>query len=221
MRLKIDENVPTEAQEKTVRSQTDLAELRKRLDGLVPSLGTQRGGYDFQAWFYDLMDFSDIDNRRPFVQSGRQIDGSVTIDGTTYLVELKFTSTQADATDIDSLLAKVNTKADNTMGIMVSMSGYSSVAIQQASFAKSPLLLFDFNHLHMVLGAVEAFADVLRRVRRHSLPDGKCLSCGSRVWWCQVKIDNPGGRQDDPGISSLFDASSKGCQIPTSTGNAR
>ncbi len=161
-----------EAQDKTVRSQTDLAELRKRLDSLVPLLGVQKGGYDFQAWFYDLMDFSDIDNRRPFNQSGRQIDGSLTIEGTTYLVELKFTATQADATDIDSILAKVNTKADNTMGIMVSMSGYSSVAVQQASFAKSPLLLFDYNHLHMVLGAIERFADVVRRVRRHSSQTG-------------------------------------------------
>ena len=161
-----------EIQAKAVRSQADLVNLRDRLDGLVPSLGKQQGGYDFQAWFYDLMDFSDIDNRRPFVQSGRQIDGSLTIDGTTYLVELKFTAAQADATDIDSLLAKVNTKADNTMGIMVSMAGYSSVAVQQASFARSPLLLFDHNHLYMVLGAIEAFADVVRRVRRHSSQTG-------------------------------------------------
>jgi hypothetical protein len=161
-----------EVQARTVRSQTDLVKLRQGLDNLVPLLGTQKGGYDFQDWFYALMDFSDIDNRRPFVQSGRQIDGSLTIDGTTYLVELKFTATQADATDIDSLLAKVNTKADNTMGIMVSMAGYSSVAVQQASFAKSPLLLFDHNHLYMVLGAIEAFADVLRRVRRHSSQTG-------------------------------------------------
>jgi hypothetical protein len=161
-----------EDREKAVRSQTDLVNLRKRLDDLVPSIGTQQGGYDFQTWFFDLMDFSDIDNRRPFVQSGRQIDGSLTIDGTTYLIELKFTATQADATDIDSLLAKVNTKADNTMGIMVSMAGYSSVAIQQASFARSPLLLFDHNHLYMVLGAIEIFADVVRRVRRHSSQTG-------------------------------------------------
>lgn len=162
----------TEVRETKVRSETDLVKLRERLDSLVGLLGTQQGGYDFQVWFYDLMDFSDIDNRRPYVQGGRQIDGSLTIDGTTYLAELKFTATQADATDIDSLLAKVNTKADNTMGIMISMSGYSSVAIQQASFARSPLLLFDHAHLYMVLGGIEAFADVVRRVRRHSSQTG-------------------------------------------------
>lgn len=66
------------------------------------------------------------------MNAGRQIDGSLTLDGTTYLVELKFTASQADATDIDSLRSKVDDKADNTMGVMVSISGYTSTAVIQA-----------------------------------------------------------------------------------------
>jgi hypothetical protein len=62
-------------------------------------------------------------NSRPYTHEGRQIDGSLTHAGTTYLVELKFTAEQAGATDIDSFLKKVNDKADNTMGIMISISG--------------------------------------------------------------------------------------------------
>ena len=157
---------------KSLSSQADLGKLKDRLDGLCHHLGTQQGGYNFQDWFYDLMSFSDVDNRKPYVVDGRQIDGSVTIDGTTYLVELKFTSGQAEATDIDSLLKKVNDKADNTMGIMVSMSGFSSVAINEASFSKSPLLLFDASHLYFVLGSLGSFPDVVRRVRRHSSQEG-------------------------------------------------
>jgi len=64
---------------------------------------------------YDLLDFSEIPNRKPYVHNGRQIEGSLTVSGTTYLVELKFTSEQADATDIDTFHKKVTTKADNTM----------------------------------------------------------------------------------------------------------
>jgi hypothetical protein len=83
--------VGEEQRQKALRSQADLAKLKDRLDGLGAQFGTQKGGYDFQDWFYDLMDYFDIDNRRPYVAARRQIDGSVTIDGTTYLVELKFT----------------------------------------------------------------------------------------------------------------------------------
>lgn len=160
---------------RNVRSKADLVSLKDRLDALFPEIGTQQGGYKFQDWFYDLMDYSEVDNRRPYVVDGRQIDGSVTIDGTTYLVELKFTASQSDATDIDSILKKVNDKSDNTMGIVLSMSGFSSVAINEASFSRSPLLLFDHSHLYLVLGGVETFPDVVKRVRRHSSQEGKAF----------------------------------------------
>ena len=164
-----------EQRRKALRSQADLAKLKDQLDGHCTQLGTQQGGYDFQVWFYDLMDYFDIDNRRPYVAAGRQIDGSVTIDGTTYLVELKFTGGQSDATDIDSLVKKVTGKADNTMGIMVSISGYSSVAIREASFARSPILLLDHSHLYMVLTGIESFPNVIRRIRRHSSQEGEAF----------------------------------------------
>lgn len=158
-----------------IRTQNSLENLGTRLDGLCSQLGTQQGGYAFQDWFYDLMDFSDIDNRRPYVVDGRQIDGSITLDGTTYLVELKFTASQADAPDIDSLLKKVNDKADNTMGIILSMAGFSSVATQEASFSRSPLLLIDHSHLYMVLRGIISFGDCVRRIRRHSSQEGKAF----------------------------------------------
>jgi hypothetical protein len=102
--------------------------MLKAVAELHPAMGTQQGGYDVQL-VYDVLDFREIQNRRPYVTAGRQIDG------TPYLVELKFTALQAAATDIDSIRVKVDDKADNTMGIMVSVSGYSSVAVTQASGA--------------------------------------------------------------------------------------
>lgn len=158
--------------EEAVLSTLSFEKLRTQLDDLCRELGTQKAGYDFQDWFYDLMAFFDVDNRRPYVVDGRQIDGSITLDGTTYLVELKFTREQADAPAIDSLLKKVNDKADNTMGVMVSMSGYSSVAISEASFSRSPLLLLEASHIYFVLNGLATFPDLLRRVRRHSSQEG-------------------------------------------------
>ena len=162
-----------EERQKIQRSLTDKAKLQQRLDAMRSAVGTQRGGYDFQDWFYDLLDFCEIQNRRPYVASGRQIDGSLTFDGTTYLVELKFTATQSEATDIDSLRSKVDDKADNTMGIMVSISGYSSVAIMQASGRKTTLLLFDFTHIYMFLSGTLSFRDIISRVRRHASQTGE------------------------------------------------
>ncbi len=162
-----------EARVAVQRSQVELGALKDRLDKLVLKLGSQEAGYEFQTWFYDLMDYFDVNRRKPYTSNGRQIDGSVTIDGTTYLVETKFTRDQSDATDIDSLMAKVVSKADNTMGIMVSVSGYSSVAINEASKAKSPLLLIEGTHLYHVLMGNMAFDALIGRIRRHSAQEGK------------------------------------------------
>ena len=162
-----------ERQQKIQRAQTDKQKLETALNALHASIGTQQGGYDFQDWFYDLLDFSEIINRRPYVSEGRQIDGSLTHEGTTYLVELKFTGNQSGATDIDSLKNKVGDKADNTMGIMVSISGYSSVAVSQASGRKTPLMLMDANHLYLFLTGGVNFKDIISRIRRHVSQTGE------------------------------------------------
>jgi hypothetical protein len=162
-----------ERQQKVQRAQIDKQKLEISLNSLQPSIGTQQGGYDFQDWFYNLLDFSEITNRRPYVSEGRQIDGSLTHEGTTYLVELKFTGDQSAVTDIDSLKNKVEDKADNTMGIMVSISGYSSVATSQASGRKTPLMLMDASHLYLFLTGGMNFKDIISRIRRHVSQTGE------------------------------------------------
>lgn len=164
-----------QAQREALRSRETLDTLNSRLAALAGRLGTQEAGYEFQTWFYDLVDYFEIMNRRPFISGGRQIDGSVTVSGTTYLVELKFTREQSGATDIDSALKKINDKADNTMGIMVSISGYSDIAIKEASGRRTPLLLMDHRHLYFALGGGATFGDIIDRVRRHASQTGEAF----------------------------------------------
>jgi len=151
-------------QQEISRSQLSLQKLNEQLNQLGQKLGTQKAGYEFQDWFYALLNFSEITNRKPYVHSGRQIDGSLTISGTTYLVELKFTTAQAGAPDIDTFYKKVTSKADNTMGVLVSISGYSSVAKKEASGDRTPLLLLDHSHLYLVLGGIMGLGDVIKRI---------------------------------------------------------
>ncbi len=157
-----------ERQQAAQRAKVDLEKLKSRLDALAMELGSQEAGYTFQDWFYDLVAFFEMTARRPYVTGGRQIDGSITHDGTTYLVELKFTTEQAGAPEIDIFLKKVNDKADNTMGIFVSISGYSSVAIEGASGRRTPLLLLDHAHLYAALTGAMTLPTILERVRRHA-----------------------------------------------------
>lgn len=162
-------------QDEAQRSRQTLASLDNGLQELATQLGTSDAGYRFQDWFYQLMDFYEITCRRPYITDGRQIDGAITISGTTYLVELKFTAEQAGAPDIDVFHKEVTDKADNTMGVFVSISGYSGPAIEGASGRGTPLLLLDHRHIYLSLTGSVTFSEIIERVRRHASQTGEAL----------------------------------------------
>jgi hypothetical protein len=173
--------IAREKREKEITKKQSLEKLSTRLTELSKRLGAQTAGYEFQDWFYDLIQYFEVVARRPYTTAGRQIDGSVTIEGTTYLTELKFTSEQAAVTDIDSLLAKLNDKADNTMAIIVSISGYSSTAIAGASGRKTPIVLMDYNHLFLLLNGGWKFDELVSRLRRHASQTGQAFLPASEL----------------------------------------
>ena len=65
-------------------------------------------------------------------------------------------------------MAKVNSKADNTMGLFVTMSGYTQVAVSEASQPKTPLLLLDSTHVFMVLQGLWDLSEMVSRLRQHA-----------------------------------------------------
>ena len=155
------------------RATADRDKLRRELEQMHQQVGTQAGGYAFEDWFYRMVDYFEIACRRPYHAQERQIDGALTVDGTTYLVETKFTSSQTTPEQIDSLRAKVGTMADNTMGLFISISGYTSAAINTASGPRTTLLVFDARHLFHVLSGNATFEDIVSRARRHASQTGE------------------------------------------------
>jgi hypothetical protein len=145
----------------------------------VEQLGTQAGGYAFEKWFFDLVVFFDLEHRRPYRAENRQIDGSITLQGTTYIVELKFEKGQTDVHDTAIFLKKVKDKSDNTMGIMLSASGFNQGAIDDASGGGSPLLLLDAMHLYLIFSGQMTLDEVISRVRRHSSQYGRAYLAAS------------------------------------------
>lgn len=171
-RLEIQKRAQIE-KERIQRSQTDKNKLKQNFEALQSQIGTQNGGYAFEEWFYQLLNFCEIQSKRSYISNGRQIDGSLTHEGTTYLLELKFTKSLSGAQEIDSLKAKVSKMADNTMGIMMSISGYTKVAIEEASGSKTTLIIMDTSHLYLFFSGVMSFQEIISRIRRHASQTGQ------------------------------------------------
>jgi hypothetical protein len=162
--------------QQNIQARQSLEKLSQELAGLVSKQGTQEGGYAFENWFYNLVNYFEIPARPPYIADGRQIDGSLTLDGTTFLVETKFTQEQTGAPDIDTFMTKITRKADNTMGILVSLAGFSGVAIKEASCDRTPMLLMDYSHIYnLVLSCRMSLPDVIRRIKRHASQTGKAF----------------------------------------------
>jgi len=161
--------------EEIQQANQSLNNLSDELKKLCTQFGEQKAGYDFEKWFYALAVYSEMDARPSFKDSnGRQIDGSLTIDGTTFLIETKFTKDPIGSDDIDSFYSKIMRKADNTMGIMISISGYNENAIKNASRDRTPILLLDHSHIfNFILTDVMSLEEVIGRVKRHASQTGK------------------------------------------------
>ena len=157
-----------------IAAQQSLEKLKTSLTEITPQLGTQPGGYAFERWFYDLAIYFELEARPGYKANGRQIDGALTIEGTTFLVETKFTGTPIGSPDIDTFMAKIESKSDNTMGIFVSMSGFNDGAIHAASKRRTPYVAFlDHNHIFgLILSSMMTLPQVVSRIKRHASQTG-------------------------------------------------
>ena len=118
---------------------------------------------NFQQRGFDLFD---LDPRAAFRISGEQIDGSFSFEGTDYLLEAKWQNKPIGAKDLDSLASKLSRKLDNTLGLFVSINGFSDDAVDAHSSGGRLVVLMDGSVLMAVLeGRIDLVQLHLRKRR--------------------------------------------------------
>lgn len=164
---------PPEAAAPRQPARIDVEPLRTRFDEIYLQLGTAPGGRAFETWFVEFANAFGLSARGRYNTSEREFDGSLSLDGSTYLLELKFTGDKTDASDVSNFRDKVSGHASGTLGLAVSVTGYTSNAIATAARAGSPLVLMDGAHLYRVLQGGQRLDDLIRLLRRHAIETGQ------------------------------------------------
>ncbi|RAW15524.1 hypothetical protein DC345_12585 [Paenibacillus taichungensis] len=97
-------------------------------------------------------------------EGGEQIDGAFKLDGWHYLVEMKWTSQLTDMKQLDSLYGKIARSGKQTMGLFLSIGGWSShvVPLMKQHPDKSIFLMDGFD-LRMVLTQEISLINILQR----------------------------------------------------------
>lgn len=93
----------------------------------------------------------DLDPKASFRNIGEQIDGAFTLHGTDYLFEAKWQNHLSAVSDLDFFSGKISRKLDNTLGLFLSISGFSEDAVRIHSSGRSTILLMDGMDLMAIL----------------------------------------------------------------------
>jgi len=150
-----------------------LEHLYKKYKELASSGSPQHRGYELEKLLKDLFELFDLDPKASFRLKGEQIDGAFTFEGIDYLVEVKWQNEPIGASDLDSLDGKVRRKLDNTLGLFISINGFSSDAIEIHSRGRPVLILMDGGDLVTVLENRIDLQELLRRKKRHAAQTGE------------------------------------------------
>ncbi len=164
-----------EALEKLKSSQAVLGKLesiKSEYFKLVTAKEHHKRGYELEKVLYEIFDLFDLDPKASFRNIGEQIDGAFSLEGADYLFEAKWQDHLSDASDLDAFKGKISRKLDNTLGLFLSINGFSEDAVRIHSSGRSTVLLMDGIDLMAVLEGRIDFVSMLIRKRRHAAQTG-------------------------------------------------
>jgi hypothetical protein len=149
-----------------------LSQLSQRYSALVISSDHQSRGFELEKLMYDLFELFDLDPKASFRNTGEQVDGAFSLEGTDYLFEAKWQKEPVTTQDLDAFASKTRRKLENTLGVFLSINGYSADAVLAHSSGQPSIILIDGSDLMAVLEGRIDFVTLLVRKKRHAAQTG-------------------------------------------------
>jgi len=161
---------------KAQRNLAVVTEMRKRVEDIKKNYteladlsDRQKAGRLLEGVLRDLFEIHDLDPKASFRIVGEQIDGAFRFEGTDYLLEAKWEKKPTDAKELDSLHNKIRRRLKNTLGLFISIYGFSSEALAVKSSDSKVMFLMDGTDLMGVLdGRIGLVELILRKKMRAS-----------------------------------------------------
>ena len=140
----------------------------------------QKRGKAFERLLSDFFALFDMEPRLAYDLEREQIDGSLSFDTDDYIVEARWQAERVDRGDADIFAAKVRRKGKNAVGLFVSVSGFTSPALEQYSEA-TPFIVMDGSDLYLALDQRVRLDDLLKSKKRHANETGDCYLPASAI----------------------------------------
>lgn len=143
-----------------------LDDIKTKFLAYVQHPDASERGYELEEILNELFRLFELNPRGAFRRTGEQIDGAFVHDGAHFLIEAKWQKKPVNLADLRDLDSAVKTSLDNTLGLFVSINGFSNEALEGYVLGERPrLVCMDGADLMMVLEAKIDLTDLLRRKR--------------------------------------------------------
>jgi hypothetical protein len=153
--------------EVVTRRNDEIERLRQRFQDLVATDDPQERGRQFEGFLQDMFGAYDLNPRGSFKIIGEQIDGAFELEGTQFLLEARWQKERQGAAALDSFSKKVERKLENTLGLFVSLAGFTDEGVTAFRGSRPSVILMDGEDLALVLQGFVDFRELLKhKVRR-------------------------------------------------------
>lgn len=133
----------------------------------------QRRGRSFEKVVKNFLTEENLSPSASYKPTGEEIDGSFELDNKTYLLEMKWHGNPLPASQVYTFKGKVDGKLVGTVGVFISVSGYTKNAVDAIRFGKElNIILFDRNDFELALSDGCSFEEVLRYKLRAAAKEG-------------------------------------------------
>lgn len=172
---KLQEERRQKAYEKTLKVtgvQEKLDKIKDDFYKLVGSDNPQARGFQLEKIIKELFNLFDLDSKASFRIAGEQIDGAFTFESADFLFEGKWQQELVGIQDLDAFSGKLTRKLENTLGLFLSINGFSEDAVKAHSTGRRLMILMDGSD---IMGVLEGRIDLLQlllRKRRHASQTG-------------------------------------------------
>ncbi|MET7272165.1 restriction endonuclease [Streptomyces flaveolus] len=148
-------------------------DLRQRFLMMHSATNPHKRGTDFEGFINELFALYDLEPRASYVMEYEQIDGAFAFETDHYVLEAKWWKEAIGRRELDVFKANIERKGKNTLGLYISMNGFTTDAVVVYSFS-TPFITMDGPDFMAVLEQRIRLDELIRRKKRHASETGRC-----------------------------------------------
>ncbi|MEN8218995.1 MAG: restriction endonuclease [Pseudomonadota bacterium] len=141
----------------------------------LKSLGKkhQQRGYEFEKFIFDLLEYENLSPSPSYRYRGEQIDGFFEFENRFFLLEAKWWREPVSVSDIYVFRAKIEGRLSGTLGVFISMAGYTVEVPTVLRYGKEiNVILFNKKDMEFALADNCSFGTVLKTKLRRAAQHG-------------------------------------------------